>query len=331
MTRIARLRTALLPLLAIALLCPGCGDKRKTIVVPRPPVAPTLGKSWPNEDRRWWKYDLVRRFFEDTLRYYATPGEVPPLPNMPQLATLVANLPIGALYAADTATYQLKFNGYAYTGSGVYGQFLTESLFVSPAPFAASMALPVGRGTLLDEIVRLRPDLRRKLAARGGAPGFDAQFPRLPPLFLHGRVWEKATNSIGTYGDFDLLPTWTYLTSALTTGSEFTLQLARGLASDVFLHGRIMGQQTVATPAATYADALICFYALDYGVAEETDINGNSLGFYREFSYGTVAFVQNVGPVYCYQRDIVETGTPLTHGAIDQTIRLLATGLDLGP
>jgi hypothetical protein len=327
--------------LALAALACGCRDKKPLIIAPRPPAVPTLGKSWPNEDKRWWKYDLLAVSCSDTLHYYATIGEVPALPSMPALFALVSGLAPGAQGGRDSATYQLEFNASKFTGSGAYGQFLTESLFVSPAPFAiaggpfsvlraanASRGAPRAEpGMLLDEIARARPDLRARIAALSGRqPHAMAVGPSIP-MFLHGGVWEKNTNAIGTFNDLDTVLRWIFLTSTLSTGSEFEEQVAPLLSPDIVLHGRILGQQSVTTPAGTYADALVCFYALDFGISDATDINGDPLGHFRSFDYGVVAYVQDVGPVYGYERHLVEMGAPLSHGSLEETSRLRATGL----
>lgn len=85
-------------------------------------------------------------------------------------------------------------------------------------------------------------------------PGHRAIVPALPSRLRVGEEY----NAIGAYNDFDALLSWIFLTSALTTGSEFVSPIGQAFASEMFLRGRILGQQSITTPAGTFADALAC-------------------------------------------------------------------------
>jgi hypothetical protein len=325
----ARLGWAAL-VLATALLS-GCGkDKPATVVAPRPTTLPTLSRSWPADDHRWWKYDLVLMSFADTLTYYPSEDQVPPIGTMPDLYAGLNGLPIGTVDLADTSTFQLTFDGNAFAGGGDYGQKLTETLTAAPAPGPTFGASGPVRNALLEAIAAARPDLRLKLAARGLAP-FDNVFSPVPPTFLRGGVWQISVDAIGTFSDLDPGLGWIFLTSALTTGSEFTLQLVPSLTDDVFLHGRILGMQTMSTPAGNFVEVLMCFYVLDTGVQEVFDSQAQSLGFVRLIDYAIVGYAQGVGPIYCYERHQVENRPGYSHGARQQTLRLTANGLNLTP
>ena len=58
----------------------------------------------------------------------------------------------------------------------------------------------------------------------------------------------------------------------------------------------------------------------------EVDIGGNTVGYSRYFSYGTVAYAKNVGPVASYDRVLVSVGDPESRGFEETKLGLTATG-----
>ena len=72
---------------------------------------------------------------------------------------------------------------------------------------------------------------------------------------------------------------------------------------------------------------LECLYVIDYGVMEYRNELGDPLGYVRFFDYGTVIYAPGVGPVYSYERWMVEPGDPITTGLGDLTISLVETGV----
>lgn len=315
-------------LCALALLTlPGCSD--------RDPVAPstsgaTLRTVWPNEDGRSWAYQVVERTFADGggLTTYPSPAAVPPAPSMTQVAALLDTLPTGGVSRSDSASFGLRFSGLITTQSGVTRQNLVETL-ISPAAADAARGPLGGPAAFLAQLYRARPDLRPLLRARFSSVSQLADTAHTyASSFLHGYAWEKTTRWIGTYGDVDTLLAWKFLTSALAPGSEFTHQLVPSLASDVFLRGRILDRQTVHTPAGTFERAVVCAYLIDFGVAEWTDEEGNPLGYQRTYGYGSVAYVDRLGPVACYERRLLTAGVQ-SRGRGDVTLRL--TGYGSGP
>jgi hypothetical protein len=150
-------------------------------------------------------------------------------------------------------------------------------------------------------------------------------------LFLHGNVaWLKTANHIITYGDVDTLPAWKYLDSNIVPGHEFKFQLVPSLADNIYLHGRVVGKKTVVTPEGTYTNAIECEYSVDYGIGTQTDDQGKLVGHYRSIAYGTVAYVDSVGPIAETGRHLmrVVSSTRLTDGVgnerVDLTERLFA-------
>ena len=98
------------------------------------------------------------------------------------------------------------------------------------------------------------------------------------------------------------------------------------LAADVYLHARILPRRMVTTPAGSFAGAVECLYEVDYGLGAEVDISGNIVGFSRYFSYGTVAYARDVGPVASYDRVLVSVGDPDAHGFEETKLGLTTTG-----
>jgi hypothetical protein len=249
---------------------------------------------------------------------------VPPAPSMTEVAALLDTLPIGGVYRSHTASFGLRFNGLITTQSGVTRQNLVETLISTAAGPARS---PVGGpAAFLAQLYRARPDLRPLLRARLSSVSQLADTTHTyASNLLHGYAWEKTARWIGTYGDVDTLLAWKFLTSALAPGSEFTHPLVPSLATDVWLHGRILDRQRVRTPAGTFENAVVCAYLIDFGMAELTDESGNFMGYTRMFNYGSVAYVNTVGPVACYERRMVTAGG-ISLGAGDVTLRLTGQG-----
>jgi hypothetical protein len=146
-----------------------------------------------------------------------------------------------------------------------------------------------------------------------------------PPLFLFGYAWERTRQYIGSYGDLNTELAWKYLVSDLGPGSSFSMQLVPDLAEDVFLHARVLRGEKAVTDAGTFRHALRVLYLVDFGVSSATDTDGNVLGYFRFYSYGTIDYVPFVGPVASYERGLVQPGRPLDPGFFDQTIGLVAT------
>ncbi len=301
---------ALAALLALAATMTSCRHAADRTVGGTGPPSPLLARLWPNADGTGWTYHLVQTTWDDTLAastVFATAAEVPPAPTLSWLATHDALVPRGPLLGADSAGYALQFSGQITTSSGVTAQNLAEA-FASPQPVPSAAADP-----LLAALWRARPDLRARIAARLGAPPTVSSGPLgretvSHPLFLHGYAWQRSASGIWNYGDVDTLHSWEYLSATLWTGSEFTLQLVPSLADGIYLHGRILGRTSVTTPAATFTGALRCLYLVDFGLSSVTDPYGSVIGFERTISFGTVDYVDGIGPVASTGRNLVFVG-----------------------
>ena len=53
-----------------------------------------------------------------------------------------------------------------------------------------------------------------------------------------------------------------------------------------------------------------------------TDVDGNELGYYHLYTYGSIAYATDVGPIYSYERDFVQMGATPDLGAADWTLDL---------
>ena len=84
----------------------------------------------------------------------------------------------------------------------------------------------------------------------------------------------------------------------------------------------------VRTPAGNFECAVVCAYLIDFGISEATDIVGNPLGCVRYYNYGSVACVDRLGPVACYERRFLTVGGS-SIGTGDVTLRLTGYGSDL--
>ncbi len=304
------------------LAAPGCRHG-----APTAPAAPsaTLQNLWPNDDGRFWTYRIVKRRWDvERPAIFPTPGEVPAAPSLDEIEVLLRGHPIGANPDSEIASFKLQFDGMFTTLSGATGQNLTETV-LRPGVFVPAAAS--GPSAFLASLARARPDLRPRLATLAPAPDeASALIGRHPALFLFGYAWKRTAEWIGSYGDVDTLLAWEYLAADLAPGDEFSVRLVPSLAADVYLHARILPRRIVTTPAGSFAGAVECLYEVDYGLGAEVDISGNIVGFSRYFSYGTVAYARDVGPVASYDRVLVSVGDPESRGFEETKLGLTATG-----
>jgi len=278
--------------------------------------SPTLENVWPNADGTHWTHELVRRTWSHELTWYAHREDVPPLPSLDEIAAVLGRHPTGGDVRSETGEYRLRFDGTITTNSGVTAQHLVDE-WVPPVAGRSADVSP-----LLQRIWIARPDLRERMLAVGVLRAPPAELRTAEnPLFLSGYAWERTPDRIQGYGDLDAQPSWRYLDSDLSPGHEFTFQLLPSLSDDIFLHGRVLPWRRVETPAGAFL-VVECLYVVDYGLTESRDELGNVRGYLGAFSYGTVAYAPDVGPVASYERELVQTGMPLTPGAGDFTISL---------
>jgi hypothetical protein len=317
--------STLLPFTVFALLASlSCkDDKKPTDTSTPPPDTATLENIWPNADSLSWTYRITQRTqlkLTMPVRTYSTGDSCPPAPTMVELQARMGSHAFGDSFTVSSGSYRLQFSGQGTTQSGMLGQNLTHEIIPDTAAFPSRRDTGSG-SSFWSQLWVARPDLRPALKARGvqiGGP--DA------PLFLQGGIWEKNQEAIVKYGDLDSLVNWTYLRKNLAPGAQFTHQLAPRLADDLYLHALMLSTRTVDLGGGRTVSALGCLYMVDFGVATATDEHGHDLGHFRMFSYGTIYYATNLGPVLSEERGEVETGPVWTPGMIDATARLTDGG-----
>jgi hypothetical protein len=247
-----------------------------------------------------------------------------PTLTLDQAAALLGNQPIGAGAIVSQHLYTLRFDGMITTLSGAVGQHLVEQLEPDTIPTPAPTPLrATPNGRFLAQLASARPDLlRRSTILRAAKQSASDASTISGPVLLSGYAWARTSEWIGSYGDLDLLVSWKYLVATLTPGHEFSLQLVPSLATDVFLHARMLPLETVVTESGTYPNARVCLYLVDFGLSEATDPDGNLLGYFRTYTYGSIAYASDVGPIYSYERELVEVGATPDLGLGDWTTSL---------
>jgi len=242
--------------------------------LPGTPLAqpPSLSSLWPNADGASWEY---RQRLE------------------------VADWSEGG---ADTSEAQvrLRLDGTLVVPGDIETQNLIEEV-LSPAP-APSRGAPSGLSSLLRNVWIARPDLRKAIEAR--APRRAAgEEPLWESVILHGGPYRKTTSEIATWRDNAVaVKSWIFLTSVLSPGSTFDLQLIPDLATDVYLHGTVGGAEDVTVPAGTFPGCLRVTYWVDYGESECVGPGGpDPLGTFRARSDGHILYAPNVGPVMSFE------------------------------
>ena len=111
------------------------------------------------------------------------------------------------------------------------------------------------------------------------------------------------------------------LEGGLQAGDTFT----QNLGGDLALSVRVIGESTVSTPAGVFANALACFYYVDYGVVGVQDPQGGPeiVGYMRGLDYGTMYWVAGVGPV----RVTYRSGMSIGDDGVDAGLREITVTL----
>ncbi len=293
----------------------------------------TLDELWPNDDGRFWRYAVNEVVFTEfpQLHYYENREAVPPAPSLLELAQWLKSHRRDELVGVGTAsgTWILHFRGQGTTSSGAQGQNLAQTLI--PDALGARAARRVASVTTASEnflasLARARPDL---------APALRERFPDLArvgvnlaqPILIHGYIWEKTAEHIGTYGDADLQLAWKFLEADISSGHAFTFQLVPSLASDVWLHALVLPARFASHPQPA-PGAVQVLYVIDYGISWATDANGDPVGFFRIYSYGTVTYAPGVGPVASVEHNFLSTGGTPAEVGFEIDVRLTETGVE---
>lgn len=231
---------------------------------------PTMAQVWPNDDGRSWTYD---QHYED---YQGAP-----LDNQ----------------------LRLIFDGTTTAPTGIATQYLRQQLVSGPAIASLLAGAPVAvsrRDPLLNAVWMARPDLRARIdqvAAESPCPGDHPAGGYA--LLLGGEfAWLRSATDVSAWRcNLANTRSWQWLTSDLSIGSTFTLQLIPDLTSNVFLHGTVAAIVDANVPAGIFKDCVEVDYVIDYGQSECTDQEGNPLGLYRSETRGYVRYAPDVGPV----------------------------------
>jgi len=334
---------ALVAALTLAAMWSGCSDDDIVFCQGHIPDA-TLENIWPNADSTYWEYRVTVRIWHDLQgpgvcdSLYETPAEVPPAPSLDDVEKLLAHHDTGDSAEIEIATYRMEFAGDTTSSQGVAGQNLRES--VSYDDGRRVLERGATADPLLERLWLARPDLRRVIENQlgWGPPSASGRVADLNPavaagcfeypcpLLIHGGVWRKTEQFIGTYADLDTLLSWKFLEADLGEGHEFTHQLVPSLAGDVFLHCRVAGVRRAPAEKCVYRRALDCVYLVDYGVYEYHGPGPGVQGYCRSFDYGRVLYVPEVGPVSVYERMLVSAGDPPGKGIGDRAFGLTSTG-----
>ncbi|MBD3333887.1 MAG: hypothetical protein GF355_00040 [Candidatus Eisenbacteria bacterium] len=290
---------------------------------------PDLQNIWPDADSTAWTYSLTERVWPDSSGpvLHESEGEVEPAPTMDEIEDMLGAGPTADSVRVTEGMYRQMFDGYVTTMSGVRAQLIRETTFCEHSRY------PDGKqredaGGFICKLLKVRPGLRTKAMALGFTGSQAEGIPQVPwqtsvaakdvgpptqaaredcdfefgQIYLHGYAWTKTGEYIGGYGDLDQDLSWKFLERDLSVGHEFTHQLVPSLADDVFLHARIISRRPVTTELADFERCVECLYMIDYGVTTATDENGQELGYYRYYDYGTIIYAPGVGPVYSYEK-----------------------------
>jgi hypothetical protein len=282
-----------------------------------------LEEMWPHRDGLFWSYDytLNRIGYICGIKVYEEMEDVPAFPTFDEIVIRLGDDPFPGDYFTHSGSYELVFDGKIRTESGATGQNLVATVSLPNYIDSITSVDESASRLFLERLALYRPDLREKIVSMGylkkeeipeallqKLPGpslvsdIDYILPQPTPFFLHGGAWEMTDEYIGLYGDLDRLLAWKFLEEDLSVGSEFKHRLVPSLADDVFLHCKILEQKTVRTASGVFEDALVCLYAVDYGIGVVHTLNPMDDDYFRIFDYGTVTYAPRTGPVSCYER-----------------------------
>jgi hypothetical protein len=343
--------SVLIVLAALATLgFPGCPD---SVTGPggEARVSERLASLWPNDDGREWRFWIIKHPLASG-ELVLTPANKPLAQvTLADVRRLMRVTPPPGAETPEEYAYLMRFAGVVRTRSGVVAQNLDES-FPYPVPSRSGTGMTAGwtgaapnvsrdaaleaplPDAFLARVAEARPDLRARLDA--SRPGWRARLARpggaaidkWTPILIHGYAWLLAPRHIGAYGDADTLLAWKYLESDLRPGHEFRFQLLPLVSDDLWLWGSVERELTVQVPGVgAVPNAIEVLYLIDYGDAQLTDEQGNPLGHFRTFDYGTVVYAPGVGPVSVIERRFAWAGGTGTLGVWQLDLSLLASGL----
>ncbi len=312
----ARLLMLLLPALLLLASCDDGGPPWSRHL--------TLDRMWPAEDGLSWPYAWSQTLFSsDPVTTYPAPEQVPQIPSFDRA--------YGLLMTDDRADgdgydlfYELTLAGLDTTASGAIGQNLRETIYNQAGPIVTRD----GRRWSPERF--LRPSGRAAVPPGGAAKGpSGAPFVRIVvgPTILHGGVFEKTADHVGTYGDADQALAWLFLTGDLSVGSTFDLQLVPAYADDAWLHAQVRRRFDWMVNGRVWSDCLEVLYLVDYGVMDAAAMD--LTGYYRLFKVGTIVYAPDRGPIYSRERGPIDVSLTDPHGWALHELSLLPADLPL--
>ncbi len=114
----------------------------------------------------------------------------------------------------------------------------------------------------------------------------------------------RATDqNVGVWRDAIADWSWIYLSSDLSVGARFTLQLVPDLADNAFLHTEVQSiLPSMSLPAGLFENVLVMFYRVDFGPKFYMNASGERFGPFRVETTGTVAFAMGQGPIHMQEQ-----------------------------
>jgi hypothetical protein len=269
---------------------------------------PTMDQLWPNTDGLSWTYDQVYHDY----------------------------------YGQEVVQNQVRFffDGTSIVPGGIVVQNYDYGVIGGAVPALKAPAelesAPEGvrrRGPFWRNFWRARPDLRTKIELRCAKNATDTRPEWLYGMLLNSGAYLKTAEEIAAYRtDQVAMQSWLYLTSDLTVGATFDLQLVPDLADDAWLHGTVAAWEDVTVPVGTFAGCLRVDYRIDYGLSICTNEQGQETGSMRSETRGFVHYASGVGPVQTHEEYIPfaelpsgfcnldwPVGEPLSEGGLSLT------------
>jgi len=284
MTVTAKTVPSLLIIALIVCLVAGCDDDSPQV------FDTTIDELWPNDNGRWWEYDLHIAESDTDLGDLKDPDI--PLPSVQQMSRLVVDLAHDGSPTSEDYLLRTSFAGTRTTMSGATGQALVEEFEdVGSKKTDARTADPI-----LDLIWSMRPDLRSRLPEPDKVGSGDRG-----PAGLTGYCWTKTETYIGGYGDLNADLSWLYLKAPLRASATFTMQLVPDIADNIWLHGLIERQLTWTQGETAYPRAVEVFLLIDLGAQIATDDQGNTMQLDRSWVCSRTVYAPGVGPVYTHE------------------------------
>jgi len=282
-----------------------CNDEDDPVCPGDTAPTPSLANVWPHTDGTTWFYDIAYQEF-----YLPFPDQAQAdksgTEDLPDMATLHADLqnpPAGTPSISETCILRLALAGEVTTDSGVTAQNMESSLYFPESSKRNGSPLFVQNApdNMLQIIAEARPDLAESLE-----PFIDPAAKTIarinPPIFLDGYAFSAEDDGIFGYGDVDAEHSWIYLPADLEVGTEFSIQLLPSISDDLFLYGSIWSIGDLVKDGISYRNVLECMYAIDLGMVNIVDEEGNLIGEFHSYMYGSIHYAPGFGPIKSLER-----------------------------